>query len=69
MDCGTLWAKWCRGCNLVFCGAHIAFEAHSCPRRDVVHQEPVQPIQAVAPSPLNGDGSNGTSSQGVEGTG
>ena len=30
-DCPTPWAKWCRGCNLVFCGTHMG--AHPCPER------------------------------------
>lgn len=30
--CLELWEKWCRGCNLVFCGGHIV-HGHSCPKR------------------------------------
>lgn len=28
------WTKWCRGCNLVFCDAHIERTLHACVHRD-----------------------------------
>jgi len=31
--CTSLWEKWCRHCNLVYCAEHVAAEKHVCPRR------------------------------------
>ncbi len=31
--CGALWTCWCRGCNIVFCAAHVC--AHPCRGRDL----------------------------------
>lgn len=66
--CVSAWTKICTGCNGAFCGVHIPFEVHACPRRDIVHLEPVQPSPEDDFSPSNGNGSHGISSQGVEGT-
>lgn len=40
-SCSTLWEKWCRGCNLVFCKAHADPKEHVC--RSLAEPAPVPP--------------------------
>jgi hypothetical protein len=34
--CLETWTRWCRGCNLVYCGAHANPKHHGCPVLDKV---------------------------------
>ncbi len=33
--CGVKWEHWCKGCNLVYCAAHIGMTTHTCKRLDL----------------------------------
>ena len=33
--CRRKWEKWCKGCNLVYCGGHADMKEHNCPRLDL----------------------------------
>ena len=33
--CGKEWEHWCRGCNLVYCAAHVGMKTHKCKRMDL----------------------------------
>jgi hypothetical protein len=36
-DCLSFWSRWCRRCNLVYCGAHI--KDHACKPDDRAARE------------------------------
>lgn len=44
-DCLSVWSKWCRGCCLVFCGAHI--KDHVCKPDDRASREALYVIDPV----------------------
>ncbi len=33
--CGEKWEHWCKGCNLVYCDAHVGMKTHKCKRMDL----------------------------------
>jgi len=55
--CRKPWEKWCRGCNLVYCGDHADRKSHNC-KPD---EKRSYPPKEETPPPANQEPSIGSS--------
>lgn len=49
--CKRLWEKWCKWCNLVYCGDHVDRKTHQCKPDEERPYKPKKKKGEAAPAP------------------